>query len=400
MIKNRIYYVAVLIITVVLNWLFRNQQTLVMLICVAVLPVISAVLAGISARFIRITQGLDRESAFKGAAVKYYMEVQNRSVLPCPYIRLRFFKENAVFFDMGDTAQLSLLPYGCRSAEIALPCKYRGIYPVGIENVEIRDWLGMVRFPMKPVQPCVLSVFPRVLNISGLLEGEPELYSPFTEQDYTVIQDHREWLPSDSMKHIHWKLSAKSDKMIIKKFAGVTSVTDAVIIDTCRQTDEAQPDLFVIEAEDRLIEGAIAVLYDRTAKGRPSDLVDTPESAIKDETDASDFEYFYERLALMQFHGSDELSSKLYDYLQRRSTVQHLWIFTFSLTGALFDAILSALDQGNAVSTFIISGSAFPFGSVADDVSRVTMLKNAGADVTVIPPERDIYSVLKQAAVL
>ena len=99
---------------------------------------------------------------------------------------------------------------------------YPGLLKISVSRVYIKDLMGFFRLKKNVEQTAELSILPRaVTDIAyektaleqGMLESEE---SSKRGNDFSDVQEVREYIPGDKLMSIHWKLSAKRDILMVK----------------------------------------------------------------------------------------------------------------------------------------------------------------------------------------
>ncbi len=115
-------------------------------------------------------------------------------------------------------------------------CKRRGLYWLGDTLVHTGDPLGIYEVTIKDPSRTNLMVMPPVVPLpqieitpGGFLgEGRPQPNSP----EHTVgASSVREYVPGDSLKTVHWKTSARREKLFVRLFDGAPAGDWWVLVD-------------------------------------------------------------------------------------------------------------------------------------------------------------------------
>ena len=363
--------------------IFSNQATRATLIAVIALPVISLGLAVLLRAFVKVEQSYNKAYFVKGDRFQYRLTVKNPTIIPCP-IRMTFAEQSKMFYDVPQD-QFSFMPFGSHDFGTEIKCKYRGIYKIGVDNVCVQDFLGLVRFKYQNVQATTIIVYPRVIDLSEVLKINRDWR--IDEQDDADIQDFRNYQPSDSMKRIHWKLSVKKQDLIVKEFIQNPDVaSDALFIDFSRTQDDL---MAAVEQEDRVIETAVAVAYSLSNYKLNYDLIGALDSNLF--YSSSDFKSVYERLATERFGGSFCVHDLLYDYYENDNHLVRWWIITTQVTDAFTTELLNAVSGGNPAQVFIISDKKVK--NIRDE--NVLKLIENDIKVTYVGPHQNLHSQLR-----
>lgn len=99
---------------------------------------------------------------------------------------------------------------------------YPGLLKISVSRVYIKDLMGFFRLKKNVEQTAELSILPRAVTDTayektaleqGMLESEE---SSKRGNDFSDVQEVREYIPGDKLMSIHWKLSAKRDILMVK----------------------------------------------------------------------------------------------------------------------------------------------------------------------------------------
>lgn len=234
--KYRISYAILFVACTVLLFAYKSKLTTVLFFFTLILPIISLLLALISKLAFKVSIIYRKTTAEKNEPIQATVKLSNRFIMPIsPGRMLCHFpykpKNNVEYLDI-----LMTVP-ACSSVSIGFsaPIKLRGVYRAGVEKVYIYDFLKIFRFRKKINRFEEITVLPRKLTIQPLLsdsESESETVSTnnFALNKNTFVSV-REYQPEDSIKHIHWKMSAKLDKLMVKQFERSTGGTAIILAD-------------------------------------------------------------------------------------------------------------------------------------------------------------------------
>lgn len=304
MIKYRVAYIFILALSVVFAAAYESKLTLVLMVSLFVLPLISFILL-VCAR-LTIKLEISRTNIFTAKQRQFPLavRVKNRFILPIAPVKL-----TGVFHD-GDgnlvrdkVITASVMPFGCSEFVFDGFLKYRGEYVLGITEAYIYDFLGIFRFRLKKLPVCHVTVAPRrlILGENGALcdEETDSLRTQFTFFENDTFSAVREYADGDSLRRVHWKLSAKQGKLMVKQSDLNLSSSAAIVIDTSSEyADDIQGQCEV----DALLEAALAVSRKIISDGSTAACVyhDDAEKieAVAAQT-ADDFEYLYRKFSVI-----------------------------------------------------------------------------------------------------
>ncbi len=114
--------------------------------------------------------------------------------------------------------RLSLSPHS--PARLSFPALHFGIYELELTRGRLLDFLGLFRLPFRLSAGQRLTVYPQPQQPAAVppLELFQALrYHPLPGGGFSEVHETREYRPGDSLNTIHWKLSAKTDSLIVRE---------------------------------------------------------------------------------------------------------------------------------------------------------------------------------------
>lgn len=176
------------------------------------------------------------QRAFYGEKLTVQLRVTNRGRLPVPWLYAHESIPIALHTPNFERRVLSLSPGETACIEYELACARRGYYELGPLSLRTGDLLGI-----SPEQECSVAtdpliVYPRIMPLQKL--GLPSQL-PFgtVASRQRIFEDPsrffgvREYAPSDSLRQIHWKSSARTDQLQTKRFQPAIALDTMVFLD-------------------------------------------------------------------------------------------------------------------------------------------------------------------------
>lgn len=154
-----------------------------------------------------------------------------RAVVVCP-TRLTVADEEAVschctsgmpLFDVKGTLEIQ----NCLTGQIwrqksgqNLPTAACGRLSVRPIRVWVYDYLGLMRLPLGKKESMTVTVYPQIQPCTTLPDTSRKLNTAFRPKPGGGYSEHHElrlYRPGDSLRQVHWKLSAKTGKLIFRE---------------------------------------------------------------------------------------------------------------------------------------------------------------------------------------
>ena len=197
----------------------------------AVVQLIAAVIS------IRTAVRVSAETVQKNAVTGMRVIVSNSGPIPFPFVEavvLRQDKHGVCC--VPEYVGVSLPPFaGCEISR-NLSFAFRGVYYPGLERMWVYDYFRMIRLRIDVHMLTGVYVVPRRLE----LQQKKALYDIDEETDANRSRpvgedsepnDLRAYINGDSLKRIHWKLSSKSQELVVKNFSGNTGKRVYILCD-------------------------------------------------------------------------------------------------------------------------------------------------------------------------
>lgn len=135
----------------------------------------------------------------------------------------------------GEGFALKLVPESC--GELVITC----------EKAWVQDHLKLFARTLPPFDPVRITIYPASVGLEVILDRQdagkyredgPMLNRPGTDKSETF--DVREYRPGDDVRAIHWKLSVKEDKPIVR-IPGSPGFFDMVVLADFGKAQQGQP---------------------------------------------------------------------------------------------------------------------------------------------------------------
>ena len=226
MAKSRIVYAAIVIAAFIFSQALYDSISLFTFLCVLLLPVVSLLLLLLCRITIGIRSKLARGQVYRYSTTNLLLEVKCGAPFLSPLLRV-----NCVIADPeGKESVIRKLhigfsPFSKTVIEIPVTFNYRGTYDVGIRSVEVSDFLRLFSLPVKIDQMYKLRVTPRLLS-SELRVSQDIYLEDGTSSDVLASNGYgaelfgvRDYNEGDSLRHVHWNLSAAKDDLVVKTYS-------------------------------------------------------------------------------------------------------------------------------------------------------------------------------------
>ena len=203
---RRLGYLATLEGCLVLYVFYREWMAWLLLLAVACLPLLSLLVSLPAMCTVKTSLRCPTEMSV-GQSVR--PEVERRCPLPAPMVRCRLKLRHQI------TGEKETVRLG--KAYLAEHC---GAVQITPSRLWVYDYLGLWRFPCGRKTPQLLTVLPKPVKPETL--PKPHLYTaagwkPRPGGGFSENHDLRLYRPGDDLRNIHWKLAAKTGKLVYRE---------------------------------------------------------------------------------------------------------------------------------------------------------------------------------------
>lgn len=145
-------------------------------------------------------------------------------LLSAGYILAEFDVRNEMF-DMTESKRLWLKVQGRTTTfEVPIATDKCGEVSVKCKNIQVYDIFKLFHFPCRGFEELRTVIYPHKVrikveitrNYAGIPQEEGMVQNR-KGNDHSEIYDIREYMPGDDIRSIHWKLSSKTDKLILRE---------------------------------------------------------------------------------------------------------------------------------------------------------------------------------------
>lgn len=250
--KNRIGYLVLMACLAVLVFVFSNRFLLFLLLLMVVLAVLMAALSRIDARNmlvdLEILSGTQegKELRIKVKMYSGFPLYAARSIL------MGLDIENTMFGSTSRKYYYMYLSGKSREVELTIPAQRCGEVKIQCAEILLQDLLKLFRRKIRPFETVQTIIYPRTANVhvemSRATIGAPREEGRMQNRkgnDPSEMFDIREYVPGDDIRSVHWKLSSKTENLILREASDPSHYNMILLPDLGRnvanlEADEAQ----------------------------------------------------------------------------------------------------------------------------------------------------------------
>ncbi|MFV0496883.1 MAG: DUF58 domain-containing protein [Candidatus Fimivivens sp.] len=166
-----------------------------------------------------------KEGGNKKQGARGQLQVINRRYLPVMQLRCTLLLRNLLTEEETEQAvSLPVLPMCQREVTFRIKSQHCGQVAVTFKRVVAVDFFGVTRYPLKFETEADTIIMPntfpmRILPVTdSACPEENDAYEPDRRgDDVNEVHQIRGYVPGDSVRQIHWKLTGKFDHLMVKQ---------------------------------------------------------------------------------------------------------------------------------------------------------------------------------------
>lgn len=409
---NRILYLSLLIITFTFVYYYGGKVPNMFFYTVLVLPIVSYIYMLIGYFMLKYEQSLDNDLIFKGDKVTFTVNITNRSFFILPYISISFLNDKGGVIQKHKINNISLQPFSNREVSIDYIYKYRGDFKLGVSTIEVQDFLGIFKFTLKNKNPLYITVYPQIIDIDEFYLSSGYLSDNVSsigggQEDISTIEEINKYNYGDSLRKIHWKLTAKTNELMIREYEKIGSRSAILILDLQSNNFELEKNAAI---EDKLLETTIAILrYCIYNDAEVKLIYDSKGINAINYSNSLDFQKAYEVLAKVEFNQKTSFKDIIESEVNCNIGKADIIIATFNINYILYEELNKAILLGCNITLIYIYGNEKIENNKAEDKENLSKvhedneaktilasLSELGIKLYEINIEEDIQVVFKQ----
>ena len=285
----------------------------------------------------------------------YRFILQNESFIPFSGIRVLFFPDFSSVSERDMRSEYELFFGGRIVKRDSLICHYRGEYHIGIKAVVIQDFFRLFSFTRDLKRPLFVRVKPDIIRLDDLRSNKETLNTLRENRFKRNVADLllRDYVPGDDLKLINWKVSAASQKLMVRQLSGEERQGIALIMDSCRYTEDPKEYLPV---ENKILETVIALDLFFLQKAIPVTVYLEEDIAKELNGDSlHSFETNYERLSAFRFSSSKRPAALCSEILSSNTLFNKAMVFLIlSRMDPSYSSLIGQLQQRDLPLTIIM----------------------------------------------
>ncbi len=300
----------------------------------------------------------------RGQQVQVSLAIKNKSLLVCSKARADIFI--ADYFGNDDSTTQTVFTLDSKSSadlEFNVVMPHVGVYTTGIRSISVYGLLGLLNIRIPVCNELSVTVLPKdgereITLTDDLLTDSPDA-SNFAENDGFDYTGVREYTFGDSMKKIHWKLSAHSLGYMTKLNETGLRSDVGVILDMVADSGTKDDELLYLN--DGIIETGLSLINLARRKDIDNKLIFVDEELQvvlmepRSEYDRSDLIRRISKITSSPKKEMKDAESLVLEEMQSVNRCANIVVCTSRITDGLLQSLIAVKNQQrNPVLFFIV----------------------------------------------
>lgn len=355
---------------------------------ITLLPVLSLVYLLFVFMQFRIYQEIGSRIVVSKQPVPYFFVLQNETVYAFAGLSVRLFSDFSYITDIETNEEYELLPGDKYTYHTTLICKYRGEYEVGVKDIIITDFFRLFRIRYKNPGAVKAVVYPRIVRKKEL-ESIRDIIHMSTRE--TVLNQTvpdvvtRDYVAGDALKRIHFKVSAREQKLKTRTMLGERKQEIMLLYDTKRHSEKAQE---YIPAENQILELVLALGLFFAEKNITYTVMHGQEGMrTKMVEGLGHFEQLYEETAHVIFDARENVTDLAKEWFESRGhwNVETLIVVVQEPEEELLRLLQILAEEGYTIVLYVVTDR---------DISEYIRQSNGRMKIVAIPVEGNLEEIL------
>lgn len=335
----------------------------------------------LAARSLTVSGGLSERVVHRGEKVQLEVTLSCRSIIPVAPLLL----EMGAGVDQ-ESRQMIVDAGAARAVCFDLPCHAAHVGPMqpGVEAVTVTDLFGVCSWRIRPRREGGgLLVLPQPFEVGEQIYAAGESGSESmarASEDVTSPADVRAYQQGDPMRKIHWKLSARKQELMVRRYEAPV-MPDALVLLDCAAPPRQAGEEALADVKDALLETAASIMQENTRTDHPARLPLLGRHPIELDRNMG-LPAILESLAHVDFSADESFERVLQLEMRRMRKVGCTIVISARLNSRMVDAMASMRRMGPYVRLYMVTFTPEE-ESILPMVSR---LQNAGVEVCYVTP--------------
>lgn len=230
----------------------------------------------------------------------------------------------------------------------------RGIYNLGRVEAYVTDIFNIFTYVKKLDKNIDIKVYPKIYRIRDIDKGGRDIFlekadKNSTNEEQSIIKDVRKYRLGDSLKKVHWKISAKLGELYVKNTETISGEQYMVLVDMNKENYDYGDGL----VEEQLIELTASILNHLSKREIDVDVfLNKKLMSVNSIKCSQDFEDFMDFIVLQKSDGEMKMSEFMHQLIHNFHRSHKILLIVPAMDDNITENILSLSNSGYDLAVF------------------------------------------------
>ena len=241
---NTISYVILMLLGIVFAILYPHYEVFLFVGIAVLFPALSFLASAISSIFVKVTIKGEERQIYKDEDCTIGIEIENRSFLPIHFCMLKYtYKYEIESKPIKGKLKFSLRGREKKVLSLNVRAQYCGTVLLLLKSITVKDSFRVFSFSKRVRKEYRQSIYPKLItlemdvkdSVSFYNDEYDEFYEDHPGNDPSEVYEIREYREGDRLSRIHWKVSSKKDKYMVKEYSDPVVINAIIVLDNACQ---------------------------------------------------------------------------------------------------------------------------------------------------------------------
>ncbi len=305
-------------------------------------------------RNLEVKVGLQKQIYSTGENDELTMIIRNQGIIPVPYMIVK----NSALGSINGSYRGDAISLGIDDnlwIKNKIKFSHRGEYDFGDIYMEISDFFNIFTYTLNMSNKKPVKVYPRIYELEkieakGMDIFKNTLVKKSGIEDMYNLSEVREYREGDSLKRVHWKVSAKQGDLYVKNFDTVSGEEGHLFLDM--SMGNFQYDRSGMQ-EEQMIDFFSSLIFYMVEKGVKSKLhINDSHGKSLEINGRTDFDELLDYFVKQKSDGQENFVRFIHSRMGRIPKLSWIGIVTPKVNLSLKDSLITLRDLGYGVTVF------------------------------------------------
>lgn len=259
---NILTYFILLVLGFCFAYIFELKEAYLIFYFILLSPFMDLLTLLLSKNSLEVNILVDNDYIDKNNMVFAKVEFNNKGRIPIARVKYKILlDEKFVMSDKDIKGEVSIAGRGSTYKELIVKPQHIGAATIIVKDIKIEGIFGLFKKIYNDEIKETVKILPSIVDVDDVdmiigegTTGEVEIENDYMRSVGEPGYEYREYIPSDPLNKVNWKLSSKTNNLIIRKDEASAKSKKILIIDS--KIEDVEDKLILI---DLLLEGTVGI---------------------------------------------------------------------------------------------------------------------------------------------